>query len=201
MTFDEWFNKIQNAKSSGLLFLFNRLLREFGSFGTNVEDFSGDIAFCISESLRLPDLCGHVIWPDKKPSDRYKDWLSEFVVPYMIPNDCSSSSVINGISGELYQIRNNFAHELFVFDGFAFCNPLFGQYVHPKKMQIQPNLLNVCMQISRTAIGFYLEHYSDFDMFGKNYSANCRIYHSEAGFERIREFARLFFIKNPDMCH
>lgn len=191
MTFDEWFNKIQNAKSSGLLFLFNRLLREFGSFEMNVEDFSGDIAFCISESLRLPDLCGKVIWPKDTPTDRAINWLNEFVVPYGL--GFSANSIV--------ELRNAYVHEAFVGNQYAFCNPLFGQYANLEKMQIQHNLLNACMQISRTAIGFYLEHYSDFDVLDKDYSANRRIYNADVGLERIREFARLFFIKNPDMCH
>lgn len=191
MTFDEWFDKIQNAKSSGLLFLFNRLLREFDSCGMNIEDFSGDMAFCISESLKLPDLCGHVIWPKKSPTNRAVDWLNEFVVPYGL--GFSARSIV--------ELRNAYVHEAVVDDKYAFCNPLFSQYANLEKMRIQRNLLNACMQISRTAVGFYLEHYSDFDMLGKNYSANCRIYYSEAGLERIREFARRFFIENPDMCH
>lgn len=191
MTFDEWFDKVQNAKSSGLLFLFNRLLREFGLFGTNVEDFSGDIAFCISESLRLPDLCGKVIWPKDTPTDRAINWLNEFVVPYGL--GFSANSIV--------ELRNAYVHEAFVGNQYAFCNPLFGQYANLEKMQIQHNLLNACMQISRTAIGFYLEHYSDFDVLDKDYSANRRIYNADVGLERIREFARLFFIKNPDMCH
>ena len=190
MTFDEWFGKVQNAKSSGLLFLFNRLLREFGLFGTNVEDFSGDIAFCISESLRLPDLCGKVIWSKDTPTDRAINWLNEFVVPYGL--GFSANSIV--------ELRNAYVHEAFVDKEYAFCNPLFSQYANLEKMQIQYNLLNACMQISRTAVGFYLEHYSDFDAFGKDYSANRCIYDKEAGLEKVREFAYVFFGKNPDIC-
>ena len=189
MTFDEWFDKVQNAKSSSLLFLFNRLLREFGSFGTNVEDFSGDIAFCISESLRLPDLCGKAIWPLKTPTDRAEDWLNEFVVPYGL--SFSAKSIV--------ELRNAYVHEAFVDKQYVFCNPVFGQYASLEKMQIQRNLLNACMQISRTAVGFYLEHYSDFDAFGKDYSANRCIYDKEAGLEKVREFAHTFFNKNFDV--
>lgn len=197
MTFDEWFNKIQNAKSSGLLFLFNRLLREFNSFGVNIDDFCGDIAFCISESLKLPDLCGRAIWPDKKPRDRYKDWVAEFVVSYMIPENMLDDRLIQAeikrVSKELYRIRNEIMHESFVSNRFAFCNPLFGQYANFETMKIEDNLLNVCMQITRTALGFYLEHYVDFDALGKDYSANCRIYYEDAKFEQVREFAYGFF--------
>ena len=184
MTFEEWFNKIQHAKSSGLLFLFNRLLREFCCFSMAIGDFQGDMAFCISESLKLPDLCGKVLWPSEGPNNRAKYWLDAFVVPYGLAFSAN----------DIVSFRNAYVHEAFIDNQYALCNPLFGQYVN------QRNLLNACMQISRTAVGFYLEHYSDFDAFGKDYSANYRIYNKEIGLEQVREFAYRFFVENLNLC-
>lgn len=190
MIFEKWFDNVQSAKSSGLLFLFNRLLREFDSFDLRVDDFSGDIAFCISESLKLPDLCGKVIWPLEKPNVRAENWLNEFVVPYGL-----------GFSAkDIVQLRNAYVHEMFVDNHYALCNPMLFQSVNWKAMQVQPNLLNACMQISRIAVGFYLEHYFVFDELGKDYSANCRIYREDVALEKVRTFAYSFFVRNPDVC-
>lgn len=186
MSFEEWFSKIQNSKSGGLLLLFNRLLREFETDNFADADFQGDLAFTVSESLKLPDLCGHAQWPQKSPSVRFKDWFTEYVVPY---GTCFSSE-------ELWKIRNDCIHGALVSNNYGLNYPCLGKCANWETMTVQRNLLNVCMLISRSALGFYLQNHEKFEALNKSYRANWRIYKSDTGLELVREFALCLFEKN-----
>lgn len=187
ITFDSWFNEIHQSKSSGLLLLFNRLLREFEVDFVFQPDFQGDVPFVISESLKLPDLCGHVLWPKARVGNRFRDWLRIYVEPYGLPIDGKT----------LWKVRNGFVHSMVVPNEYGFDNAVFGAFKNDE--QHYRNLLNVCMQISRTACGFYLENYGLFEKFGEDFSANWRVYKNDAGLEKVMDFARRFFLCNPDL--